>query len=318
MMCELYDIYVYAPEGPPIPGATLVQCLSDHARKAIFGSDDTARLPDWPTDAQTRLFNIAASSKVLERADKKDLVLLSGGWTHKSIADLLPEFICCEPFVGYEGILTEKCAFESYAWMHYLYGKKGIHDIRWYDRVIHPFVDPDEFPEKNTGDGDFLLFLGRFIDRKGPHIAKQIAKAVGLPLKIAGAGQPKDAKEEGVEYLGPVDVKTRAELLSKAKALICPTIYCEPGGNVAIEAMMAGCPALAPDWGVFSETIPPGRHFRTLKQAAEIIQSLDNDSHIPMMTREWAKQFSLDAIRPKFSSWFSDLSNLWEKGWETL
>jgi hypothetical protein len=146
-------------------------------------------LPGLPNDAQTELFNQRAIEAIRERIEPRDLILLSAGWTHKAIAAAFPNHIVCEPGVGYEGIFTNYCAFESYAWMHHVYALKGITDGRWFDAVIPNYFDPGDFPcHCSDGAGDYLLFLGRLISRKGPHIASQIANACGLPLIVAGAG----------------------------------------------------------------------------------------------------------------------------------
>lgn len=319
MMRDHHEIFLYAPESDSVPGATLIQCLSENERLAIFGKDDPNRLPNWPTDQQSLIFNLAATAKIAENPEPHDLVLLCGGWTHRLIKDALPAMLCAEPFCGYEGILTDRVAFESYAWMHTVYAQKGIKDIRWYDRVIPPFCDHLEFPHLNDGKGDYLLFIGRMIGRKGPHIALKISKAAGLPLWVAGAGGDGGFGKD-INYLGPVGIEDRAKLMAGARAFICPTTYIEPGGNVAIEAMMAGTPVIAPDCGVFSETVRhgvSGFHFRTLKQGVNAVQSAERLN--PTSIRVYAKKnYSLEAIAPKFQQWFDDLQQLWGEGWNTL
>lgn len=324
-MIRGHEILVYAPEGPEIPGATLVPCLSNEERIATFGADDPNRLPAWPTDAQTQLFNSRAIAALRERVGQHDLILLTAGWTHKPVADAFPNHICCEPGVGYEGIATNYCAFESAAWMHSVYAQKGIKDGRWFDAVIPNYFDPSEFPVVNKGDGDYLLFLGRLISRKGPHIASEIAEAAGLPLLVAGAGGKQvgaDIVAPGVtiknaEYVGPVGVAQRAELLAGARALLFCTTYIEPFGGVMVEAMIAGTPVVATDWGAPTEVVEEGVsgfRFRTLaeaKQSVEKCSALD-----PIGTRNYAlSRYSLDAVAPQFERWFGRLTSLWDKGW---
>jgi glycosyltransferase involved in cell wall biosynthesis len=255
------------------------------------------------------------------------LVLLSGGTTHKLIADALPKQLVCEPFVGYHGILGERswAAYESYAHMHSVYARRRIDDIRWFDAVIPPFCDPDEFPHLNDGNGKYLLFLGRLINRKGPHIALDIAKRCGMPLYVAGAGGKMDGNaivgngvrlEGDVRLVGPVDVEARAKLLAGAKALLCPTTYCEPGGNVAIEAMMAGTPVITADFGVFAETIAhgvSGFHFRMPREGVAAVEKTSILS--PMQIRDYAvSKYSLGAVAPRFDGWLERLSTLFGDG----
>lgn len=329
MMRDRHELIVYGVEGPELPGAMLVPCLTQEQRVGIFGADNPNRLPDWPSDEQTRLFNLAASVRLLERANKKELVLLVGGLTNKPITEYLPEFTFCEPFVGYEGIFTNKCAFESYAWMANLYQKWGIADIRWYDAVIPPFCDAAEFPKLNSGKGDYLAFLGRAINRKGPQIALEIAKASGLPLRVAGAGwkqeagtlQGLDVRLEGdesqLQYVGPVNVEQRAEFLAGARALLVCTTYLEPGGNVAIEAMMAGTPVICPDFGVYAETVRDGVsgfHFRLLREAVSAVKGCGDLDPVKVQHHAFTN-YSLEAVAPKFERWLDNLTTLFEDGW---
>ena len=57
----------------------MLKCLSENARIAIFGKDDKNRLPDWPSDSQSRIFNLAAAAKILENSEPHDLVRLRVG-----------------------------------------------------------------------------------------------------------------------------------------------------------------------------------------------------------------------------------------------
>lgn len=322
MLGNDYDIHLYAPEGPKVTGATLHPCLTNDERTKIFGKDDPCRLPDWPTDEQTALFNQRVISEL--KPEPHDLILLSGGWTHRVIAQAFPN-INCEPGVGYEGIYSNFCAFESWAWMHHVYAKKGINDGRFFDAVIPNYFDPEDFPLLNPGKGEYLLFLGRVVQRKGVHIASEIAKACGLPLRVAGAGGKQIGKDivapeiivKDAEYIGPVNVKERAELLAGAKALLVPTTYVEPFGGVAVEAMMGGTPVITTNWGAFTETVEQGIsgfRFSTLSEAKTAVFNCSKLSAEKI--REYAlSKYSLSAVKPMFDTWFSRLQTLWGKGW---
>lgn len=328
MMGSAYRIKVYAPEGPAIPGAELVPCLTNEERINIFGADDPSRLPVWPTDQQTALFNARVICEMKKHlGDPKDtLILLTGGWTFRQVKDAFPNYISCEPGVGYLGICTDKCAFESYAWMHTVYAKKGIEDGRWYDCVIPNYFDPDDFPDLNKElKPSYLLFLGRLVKRKGPDIASEIANRLGIPLKVAGPGGKQVGKDivapevtiKNAEYLGPVGVKERSKLLAGAWALLVPTTYIEPFGGVAIEAMMCGTPVVSTDWGAFPETVTEGEmgcRFRTLDEGCKAV--LACKGFYPSAISGYAHQnYSLKAVKPRFDEWFNRLRGLWRDGW---
>jgi glycosyltransferase involved in cell wall biosynthesis len=331
MMGRDYEIDLYAAEGPDVPGATLIPCLTNEERIGIFGADDPGRLPAWPTDAQSALFNQRVIEHMIQRLKPHDLILFGGGRTHKPIADAFPSYLGAEPFVGYPGILQPYCAFESYAWMHSVYAWNKINDGRWFDTVIPNYFDPDDFPLLNDGKGDYLLFLGRVVLRKGPHIAAEIARGCGMKLKIAGAGVIAFTKERVVapeviingsdlEYVGTVNIEQRAKLLAGARALLVPTTYIEPFGGVAVEAMMAGTPVIATDWGAFTETVCPGvsgYRFKTLQEGIAAVKNVVTLE--PEKIRRYAmERYSLDAVRPQFDRWFKQLDSLWRKGWYEL
>ncbi len=328
MMQGHHDIIIYAPEGNQIEGATLVSCLSNKERIRIFGKDDPFRLPSWPTEEQTAKFNQNVIMEMRTRLQPHDLILLSGGWTHHQVKYAFPNHICCECGVGYEGIMPENhIAFESYAWQHHVYAKKGINDGRFFDTVIPNYFDPTEFPILNKGKGDYLLFLGRVVLRKGAHIASEIAKASGMKLIVAGAGGKQVGNDivapevtvKDAEYVGPVNVKERAELLAGAKALLFCTTYIEPFGGVMVEAMMAGTPVIATDWGAPTEVVVPqsGFRFRNLREAVEGVERVGRFN--PREIRKYAVgRYSLEAVAPQFNRWFSQLQTLWNRGWYEL
>lgn len=325
MMRGDYEILLYAPDGPEVPGATLIPCLSNRRRQEIFGKDDPGRLFAWPTDAEAVEFNNNVSAALHEKLKPRELVLSAAGLTHLSIMQKHPSALWCEPFCGYEGIMTDKVAFESYAHMHRVYALRGLGDGRWFDAVIPNYFDPDEFISSREPTGEpYLLYLGRVIQRKGVAIAGDIAKHAGIKLVIAGAG----AKQVGPDvvapevtvpnatYAGPVGVEQRAHLLANATALVCPTIYLEPFGGVAVEAMMSGCPVIATDWGAFSETVPStcGVRFRTLKEGIDAVERVKNLDRQLIQTVANSR-YSLRAVRPRFKKWLDQVNTLWDKGW---
>jgi glycosyltransferase involved in cell wall biosynthesis len=135
-------------------------------------------------------------------------------------------------------------------------------------RTIHHGIDVKAYTAPR-GKRSHLTFLGRIAPVKGTHIAIEVAKQSGIPLKIAGEIQPmfRDYYETRVkphvdgkfiEYVGEADLAEKNELLGNSLALLFPIEWDEPFGLVIIEAMACGAPVLAFPNGSAPEIVKDG------------------------------------------------------------
>jgi glycosyltransferase involved in cell wall biosynthesis len=320
MLAGHADVTVYAPEGSSVPdGVELVETVTEAEQAEWFGPWDPARSPDVDWTAHKPWWvaaNERSAKGIAERHVDGDVVALTTS-SQGPVLDLLPGVLGVEWAVGYEATLNGHRIFESYAWMHHVYGLRNEHDGRWYDAVVPNFFDEAEFPV-GDGDGDYLAWLGRWTPRKGPQVAIEIAQAAGLQLLMAGPGFDGSELPAGVEHLGPLDIHQRGAFLASARALLVPTLYIEPFGGVAVEAMLCGTPAITTDWGAFTETVPDCWRFRTLGEAAEILDILDRQllGHAARRkARDAADRYTLDAVRPQMLTALDRLGGLWGGGW---
>lgn len=248
-----------------------------------------------------------------------DFLCLIAGLCQKPLADALPTMMAVEFGVGYGGVFSQFRVFESYAWMHTVYGAGQIDahaiDGRFYDAVIPNYYNPADFPE-GDGSGPFL-FMGRLINRKGVAIAADVCERLGEELLIAGDGP--EPPSYGTR-LGVVDHARRAELMGSAKALFAPTLYVEPFGGVVAEAMLCGTPVITTDWGAFSETVIDGVTGFRCRTLAEFMEAASEAPKLnrAVIRRHAMHRFTYDAVAPMYERHFARLAALWGDGWYQL
>jgi glycosyltransferase involved in cell wall biosynthesis len=317
-------VYHYGCEGSEVNCTEDVSVVSNEYREKFYPPLDMRKQYTFNIDDEYHhTFHRNVANEVRKRKGERNLLLCAWGFGHKEIADLLgDEALAVESGIGYTDTFSKFRVFESYTWMHWVYGKGVQHDGSWYDAVIPNYFDPGDFEFREEKE-DWLLYLGRIIKRKGVELASDLAHRTGHKLVIAGQGTLKndaehiDIKGDHIEFVGYADVAKRKDLMSRAKACIMPTYYVEPFGGVAIEAMLSGTPVISTDWGVFSEhTLHglTGYRCRTMEQFEWAVNHIDRIS--PAGCRQWAiDNYSMDRVAKMYDEYFSMLSDLWRGGW---
>ncbi len=158
----------------------------------------------------------------------------------------------------------------------------------WQTTIYHG-LPTDLFSFRRSSD-DYLAFLGRISPEKGADRAIEIAKRVGIPLKIAAKVDRVDRRyfkrvvepllnDSHVEWLGEISDQQKNDFLGNAYALLFPIDWPEPFGLVMIEAMACGTPVIAYDRGSVPEVMDVGVTgfiVRELDEAAEAVRRVRN------------------------------------------
>ncbi len=144
--------------------------------------------------------------------------------------------------------------------------RRPLAEANWLGMVYHGIpARQHRFRERH---GDYLAFVGRISPEKRVDRAVDIARRVGMPLKVAAKVSPTDRAyaeqvlplldDPLVEFLGEIGDVERDELLGNAYALLFPIDWPEPFGLVLIEAMACGTPVIGFRHGAVPELVEDG------------------------------------------------------------
>jgi glycosyltransferase involved in cell wall biosynthesis len=157
--------------------------------------------------------------------------------------------------------------------------------------VIHHGIDVEDVPV-GRGNGGYASFLARMCPDKGPREAALVARAAGVPLRMAAKLREPAERDyfeaavrpllcSDVEYVGELGPDEKYELVGESFALLNPLQWAEPFGLVMIEALACGTPVVATPAGSAPELVEDGvtgflRRGR-LSLAAALLDAADLD-----------------------------------------
>lgn len=309
-----HDVHLYAGPRTDAEVAELVTVVTDDDRHTWFGDetwDETVFNEFDPAHPSWAAVNARTAAAITDRLEPTDLIFLTMGSAQAPIRQAFPGHVVAECGVGYEGVVpgTHRC-YESLAWMHWIWGRTGVSDGRFFDTVIPNFFSPDDYEPSGFKD-DYLLFMARNTPRKGVEVVAELAKH--HRVVTAGQGGP----IPGCEHAGVVKGAEKARLLARARALISYSLYVEPFGGVAAEAMLCGTPVIATPFGAYSETVADGETgflCHTLAEVLAAAKRVDRLDGRAIRQRALAR-FTVGAAAPRYDRWIERLATLYDRGW---
>lgn len=183
---------------------------------------------------------------------------------------------------------------DEFCWLYgHLADKMGFVPISQYQRqmfphlaylrTIHNAIDVPSYTFRKDKD-DYALFLGRFNPDKGPHLAVEVARQLGIRLLMAGKVNEQHERRffeqviqpllgPDVEYLGEVTNETKRSLLAGARMVLFPITWPEPFGLVMVEAAAAGTPVVAFRNGSSPEVVAHGRSGFVVDTLEEMVEA---------------------------------------------
>jgi glycosyltransferase involved in cell wall biosynthesis len=162
--------------------------------------------------------------------------------------------------------------------------RKPLRFANWVGTVYHGMPET-LYTFAPRARGGYLAFLGRISPEKRPDRAIAIAKAIGIPLKIAAKVDAADRayfrdeikpllNDPLIEFVGEIGDEEKSRFLGDALALLFPIDWPEPFGLVMIEAMACGTPVIAWGCGSVPEVSDVGLTGRVVDSQAEAMSAV--------------------------------------------
>jgi len=130
-------------------------------------------------------------------------------------------------------------------------------------KVVPNVIDVSKFYSKKRKPGKVrIVYLGSLTKYKGAHILLQALKGLNCRCDLYGEGIMKDELNKmildydlDVEIHSPVPYEKIPLLYANSDIVVFPSVWPEPFGRIAIEAMAAGKAVIGSDIGGIKETV---------------------------------------------------------------
>ena len=177
----------------------------------------------------------------------------------------------------------------------------------WIATVHHGL--PADLLHLQEQPGRYLAFLGRISPEKRVDRAIEIARKVGMPLRIAAKVDAADRDyfetrikklidNRLIQYVGEIAESEKQDFLGNAYALLFPIDWPEPFGLVMIEAMACGTPVVAFKGGSVPEVLDDGQSGFVVDGIEEAVTAIPRIARIDRRScrRTFEKRFTAERM----------------------
>ena len=178
-----------------------------------------------------------------------------------------------------------------------------------YISTVYNGINLKDFQYNKNTQRTYLLFIGRISHDKGTDRAIKVAKAVNIPLVMAGQVPPEEQEyftkyakphidNKFITWLGPISPSGRRKVFAGAIASLHMINFDEPFGLTVTEAMASGVPVIAINRGSMSEIITDKKDGFLVKNEQEAIAAVRQIKKIDrnLCRKKVEENFSLDKM----------------------
>ena len=170
----------------------------------------------------------------------------------------------------------------------------GFRDLPGFRGVVPNGIALERFRCERQKE-EYVLWLGRICPEKAPHLAIDAAHKAGIRLVMGGQVYPfswhqlyfdqeirprLERAGTQVQWVQEPGFEEKVELLSRARALLLPTLAPETSSLVAMEAMASGTPVIAFPNGALPEIVEQGVTGLFVNDVAEMASAIDDAASI--------------------------------------
>ncbi len=190
--------------------------------------------------------------------------------------------------------------------------------MNWIETIYHGL--PRDLLRFSPGPGKYLAFLGRISPEKRPDFAIEVARRVGIPIKIAAKVDVVDRdyfetvikpllSPPDVEYIGEITESEKSEFLGNALAFMFTIDWPEPFGLAMIEALACGTPVIARPCGSIPEVIRNGATGFIVKSVDEMVAAVGQIGKLSReeCRREFENRFTAEIMVDRYEQVYRQL-----------